>query len=236
MTCRGRYDIITICRISRGRNEFRSKNLLLLFTMAALRFLLLVCTILVPNNGVVAYYHSLEEKEIEVTTNPYAGENAVCSSVQNLLSPHLLMVEVLPTQPDTFLNVRHAKVFTQPVPVYKMQQPARLNPGQFQFDMVLVRELASHTNVYEIPVADPQKALDSWFPGFSWTPIVHHCGDTRSGDDGGGDYQHVGWKFASTNGETFYALLVQVDERRKKNSIAVGGFKAAEWMLRGITI
>lgn len=196
--------------------------------MTVLRLLFLVlCTTLLAPSSAYFYTPSLEEQEIQVTTNPHCNkeETAACS-VDHLLSPHLLIPYTLPTQQDTFLTIRHAKVFTQPVPVYTMKQPARLNPGQLQFDIVLVRDLATRKHVYEVPV-DPKASMDSWFPGYFWTPIAHHCAD-------GGSYQHVGWKFARDDGDTFYALLVNVDERRQQDPIHVGGFKAAAWMMERI--
>ena len=188
-------------------------------------FLLVLFTTLFTKSSGLVYRSSLEEQEIEVTTNPYGPGAESCSSVQNLLSPHLLMTQTLPTQMDTFRKIRHAKVLTQPVPVYTMQQPERLSPRQLSFDLVLVRDLASHEQVHVVPV-DPEKGMDSWFPGYSWEPLVHDCG---------GSYQHVGWKFTS-NDSSFYALLVHVDERRQKNPIRVGGFQAAGWMLQGIKV
>ena len=216
-------------RREQTKNNGKTHNTL---TMLCTRFLLLLCTILVQHSLGYFYNPSLEEKEIEVATNPHvplqdAATEPGCT-VQHLLSPHLLITNTLPTQQDTFLRIRNAKVFTQPVPVYSMQQPARLNPGQLQFDIVLVRDLASHSNVYETPVS-PHASTDSWFPGYSWTPIVHYC----SSQEGG--YKHVGWKFVGSSGDKFYALLVNVDERRQKNPIAVGGFKAANWMMNALT-
>lgn len=211
---------------SRSRTEKRSDTM-----TATVRFFLLLCALLVPTSTCFFQTLSLEEQEIEVTTNPYCSnaetKEASACSVQHLLSPHLLITHTYPTQHDTFMNIRHPKIFTQPVPVYTMKQPARLNPGQLQFDLVLVRDLASHENIYEIPI-NVEKAMDSWFPGYSWTPIVFLCGN--------GSQQHVGWKFTSNNhdGSYFYALLVTVDERRQQDPIHVGGFKAAVWMMERI--
>ena len=201
-------------------------------TMTALRFLLLLCVALalLPISSGFFQTLSLEENEIEVTTNPHSFHEecdtfAACS-VQHLLSPHLLITHTFPTQQDTFLYIRSAKVFTWPIPVYTMKQPARLNPGQLQFDIVLVRDLASHEKVYETPV-DPRASTDSWFPGYSWTPIVYYC----SSDS----YQHVGWKFIANSGDSkFYALLVNVDEQRQQDPIRVGGFKTAALMMEQI--
>jgi hypothetical protein len=196
-------------------------------------FFLVLCTILPFPSSAYIYSPSLEEQEIEVTTNPHIfqderGAPPLCSlDVQHLLSPHLLMTHLVPTQQDTFLNIRHAKVFTQPVPVYTMKQPARLNPAELKFDLVLVRDLMTHDGVMEIPV-DLQASMDSWFPEHHWTPIVHKCTSSDA------PYQHVGWKFARDSGETFYALLVQVDERRQHDPILVRGFKAAAWMMERI--
>jgi hypothetical protein len=63
----------------------------------------------------------------------------------------------------------------------------------------------THDGVVGIPV-DPQASMDSWFPGYHWTPIVHKCTSSDA------PYQQMGWKFAQDSGETFYALLVQVHE------------------------
>ena len=140
-------------------------------------FFLVLCTLLPSPLSAYIYSPSLEEQEIEVTTNPHIFQDEVkgtpplCLSVQHLLSPHLLMTHTLPTQQDTILNIRHAKVFTQPVPVYTMKQPARLNPSELKFDFVVVHDLMTKDGVVEIPV-DPQASMDSWFPGFQ---LDAHC-------------------------------------------------------------
>ena len=229
-------------------------------TPLGLSFLLLLCTIAVAQS--LAFFQpSLEEQEIEVTTNPHDKSasndnhdlNSSLSVVQDLLSPHLLLRHILPTQPDTFVRIRHAKVLTQPVPVYTMQQPARLNAEQLQFDMVLVRDLASHQHVRQVAVANVQASRDSWFPGYAWNPIIVAIPQQEEGNkqeegaptcQDGIRYQHVGWKFTAVTAaeagdeknDVFYALLVNVDERRVRDPIYVGGFTAAQWMVNAITV
>jgi hypothetical protein len=190
-------------------------------TMLSLRFLL--SFILLAQTS--AFLPSLEEKEIEVIPNPHVvDEQMTCSSsLQYLLQPHYLLIKPKVTQEDTFQEITFAKVLTVPVPIYRMKQPPRLSAMELGFSLVLVRDLSTHVNVYETPV-ERERALDSWFVGYMWTPIVYKCSD---------NVLHIGWKFTSVNGnegDSFYALLVNINERQKTNMIQVGSFQAPGWM------
>ena len=170
---------------------------------------------------------SVEEKEIEVITNPHARElkevTPCSSSLQSLLQPHLITTQPKLTQEDTLQEIFYAKVFTAPVPIYRMKQPSRISTAELQFDLVLVRDIPAKKYIRYASV-DPIKSKDSWFPGYSWTPMVHQCG---------GDYQHVGWKFEADSGDFFYALLVQVDSS-KKEFVVIESLQAANWMIAAI--
>jgi hypothetical protein len=160
-----------------------------------------------------ALLRSLEEKEIDVVPNPHDDANqevVSCSaSLQLLMQPHYLMTKPMTTQVDTFQEITYAKVLSVPVPIYRMKQPSRLSSAEYGFSLVLVRDLATHMNVYETPV-ERERAVDSWFVGFMWTPIFYRCSNNSD--------LHIGWKFASDsdNGnEFFYALLVDINKRQK---------------------
>jgi hypothetical protein len=190
-------------------------------TMLSLRFLLSFLLLAQTR----AFLPSLEEKEIEVIPNPHVvDQEMTCSaSLQYLLQPHFLLTKPKMTQEDTFQEITFAKVLTVPVPIYRMKQPHRLSAKELGFSLVLVRDLATQVNVYETPV-EPERALDSWFVGFMWTPIVYKCSNS---------VLHIGWKFTSVNGnerDSFYALLVNINERQKTNMIQIGSLQAPGWM------
>ena len=173
-----------------------------------------------------AFLPSLEEKEIEVISNPHDRdqETSCSASLQLLLQPHLLLLKPKIPQPDTFQDITFAKVLTVPVPVYRMKQSYRISVDELEFSIVLVRDLATHVNIYETPV-DPNRARDSWFVGTMWTPIVYKCSNS---------IQHVGWKFTSVNGtdnnDLFYALVVNINKRETNNVIQIGTLQAPGWM------
>lgn len=104
-----------------------------------------------------------------------------------------------------------------------MKQPYRISTAELQFDLVLVRDIPAKEYIRFASV-DPVKSKDSWFPGYAWTPIILQCG---------GDYQHVGWKFEADRGDFFYALIVQVDPR-KKEFVVIESLHAANWMIAAI--
>jgi hypothetical protein len=119
------------------------------------------------------------------------------------------------TQVDTFQEIKYAKILSVPVPIYRMKQPHRLSLAEYGFSLVLVRDLAtSHANIHEMPV-ERERALDSWFVGYMWTPIVYVCSKNNSN-------LHIGWKFTSVNennnggnNEFFYALIIDMNKRQK---------------------
>ena len=173
-----------------------------------------------------AFLSSLEEKEIEVISNPHVRDHQETScgaSLQLLLQPHLLLLKPKIPQQDTFQDITFAKVLTVPVPVYRMKQSYRISVDELEFSIVLVRDLATHVNIYETPV-DSDRARDSWFVGTMWTPIVYKCPHS---------VQHVGWKFTSVNGaesDSFYALVVHITKRESNNLIQIGTLQAPGWM------
>jgi hypothetical protein len=173
-------------------------------------------------------FRSVEQKEIDVIPNPY---DTACQarSLNELLEPYHLIIKPLKTQQDTFRNIIFRKVFSVPIPIYRMKQPERLSKSQLDYQLVLVKDLAlgAKASVYETPV-ERERAEDSWFPGYFWTPIVTSCGNDQ--------WQHVGWKFTSLQENSalpfFYALMVNVnDDEVTKEGIFVGGMKAASWMV-----
>jgi hypothetical protein len=174
---------------------------------------------------------SLEEIEIEVIPNPHAQ---ACSSrrLDGLLEPYHLITKPLPTQEDTFRELVYRKVLTVPIPVYRFKQPARLSASQLEFQIVLVKDLARAATglIHEAPV-EQERAMDSWFLGYYWTPLVMTCGDEG--------WQHVGWKFTALQGNQalprFYALMVNMDDDEESTQgIRIGGFKAPGWMVTAI--
>ena len=186
-------------------------------TTILLRFVLAVI-LLAPT---CALLRSLEEKEIDVIPNPHDDANqeevmTSCSaSLQSLMQPHYLITKpIMTTQVDTFQEITYAKVLSVSVPIYRMKQPRRLSSAEYGFSLVLVRDLATHVNVHETPVKREQ-ALDSWFVGYMWAPIVYRCSNNSD--------LHVGWKFTRSGdvnndndgNEFFYALLVDINKRQK---------------------
>ena len=160
-----------------------------------------------------ALLSSLEEKELDVITNPHDDANqevTSCSaSLQLLMQPHYLITKPMSTQVDTFQEITFLKVLSVPVPIYRMKQPYRLSSAEYGFSLVLVRDLPTHMNVHETPV-ERERALDSWFVGYMWVPIVYRCSNNSD--------LHIGWKFTSVNdngNEFFYALLVDINKRQK---------------------
>jgi hypothetical protein len=197
----------------------------------SLSFLLALALLSLANGFMTAA--SAEEKEFEVIPNPHC-ENVCFSNLDGFLEPYYLLTNPLPTQPETFQELSYAKVMSVPVPVYRMKQPARLSEQQLEFQMVLVRDLstAGKSNIHEVSV-DFEKAKDSWFPGYYWSPLVLYCSEAN-------EYQHVGWKFTSLLDKQqrdadlpshFYALMVQMDDREKQAlGIRIVGFRAPAWM------
>jgi hypothetical protein len=198
--------------------------------MQSVRFFFAVLLVFLP---FATSLLSLEEIEIEVIPNPHAQ---ACASrrLDGLWEPYHLITKPLPTQEDTFRELVYRKVLTVPVPVYRFKQPARLSPSQLEFQIVLVKDLshAARAVIHESPV-ELERAMDSWFLGYFWTPLVMSCGDE--------DWQHVGWKFTALEDnhalspQHFYALMVNMDEKDESTQgIRIGGFKAPGWMVTAI--
>ena len=196
-----------------GKKLIRMKTTILLRLVLAVILLAPTCALL----------RSLEEKEIDVIPNPHDDANqeevmTSCSaSLQSLMQPHYLITKpIMTTQVDTFQEITYAKVLSVSVPIYRMKQPRRLSSAEYGFSLILVRDLATHANVHETHV-DRERALDSWFVGYRWAPIIYGCSKNNS------DNLHVGWKFTrrsdvnnDNNGnEFFYALLVDINKRQK---------------------
>lgn len=182
-------------------------------------------------NGLLA---SPEEKEFEVIPNPYDTDTTCFPNLDGFLEPYYLLTKPLLTQPDTFQELSYAKIMSVPVPVYRMQQPARISEKQLEFQLVLVKDLSSSSkaSIQAVPV-DFEIAKDSWFPGYYWSPLVMSCGSNG--------VQHVGWKFTALDKHAelphFFALMVHIDDRSKQEiEIRIGGFKAPGWMARQITM
>jgi hypothetical protein len=193
------------------------------------RLLVVLSFLLLPFSSAL---WSVEEQEVEVIPNPH---DAACKSrrLDGFLEPAHLIIKPLPTQKDTFQELVYLKVLTVPVPVYRMKQPERLSSSQFQFQLILVKDLAKPGKalIHESPV-EPERAMDSWFLGYYWTPLLTSCGDKS--------WQHVGWKFTALRPDQseslteFFALMVQIDEQKSVEGIRIGGFKAPGWMVAAI--
>jgi hypothetical protein len=109
-----------------------------------------------------------------------------------------------------------------------------------------VKELSKEgRNRIEVVDVDHDRAVDSWFVGYYWSPLIVHTGD--GGDGRNGDYQHVGWKFTAVddtddnnnnqNLRHFYALMVETkDPREEQESVGIRlhGFKAPGWIANRI--
>jgi hypothetical protein len=193
------------------------------------RLLVVLAFLLLPFSSAL---WSLEEQEVEVIPNPH---DAACQSrrLDGFMEPAHLIIKSLPTQKDTFQELVYRKVLTVPVPVYRMKQPERLSASQLQFQLILVKDLAKvgKALIHESPV-EPERAMDSWFPGYYWTPLLMSCGNEN--------WQHVGWKFTAVHPDQleslaeFYGLMVQIDEQDNIQGIRIGGFKAPGWMVSAI--
>lgn len=196
---------------------------------------LLALLYLLPRSSSALF--ATKDTDLEVISNPHSDVDHVAvkrsAALDGLLEPYQLIVQPLLTQPDTFQELVYHTVLTVPVPVYRMKQPARLSARQLEFDLILVRKLGSDSaasTMVELPV-DRQQAMDSWFPGFYWTPLIIKCNN----NDDSRDWKHVGWKFTANDvGDTpntqaaalphFYALMVHVNDEEK----IIGGVRMAD--------
>jgi len=137
------------------------------------------------------------------------------------------------TQPDSLIEVTTRKVLSVPVPVYHFRQPARISAAELPFKIVLVSDIdtAPSNSLHAIPV-DPAVAVDSWFVGYSWAPVIYSAGCGSSGP------VHVGWKFTnnSRGGEFFYALIVDAQDEEKTAALRVGVGALGEAIADSLTI
>uniref|UniRef100_A0A7S1VVA5 Uncharacterized protein n=1 Tax=Grammatophora oceanica TaxID=210454 RepID=A0A7S1VVA5_9STRA len=124
--------------------------------------------------------------------------------MDELVKPQLLLLDPVMTQQDTFLGQIPVKIYSYTVPVYLMKQPSRISKDELPFSLILVQDIESPF-LQEFPVDDPTKAMDSWFPGYSWIPVAYPCGERM---------QHVGWKYVNKDGDFFYGVVVKVDPTR----------------------
>lgn len=134
-----------------------------------------------------ALLRSPNEREIEVIPNPHRlnvneENHYVCgmanhNNLDQFLEPYHLLTKPLTTQSDTFQEISYAKVMDYPVPIYHMKQPERLSAAEFEFQLVLVKELSVSSKMWNIQTVsvDMDSAKDSWFPGYYWNPIVLDC-------------------------------------------------------------
>ena len=212
----------------------RQHALLKMTSLPIFLVLVLLLSLATPSNGFLVSV--ADDQEIEAIANPSLPD--VCSGnalLDRLLDPFQLITKPMMTQADTFQELSYAKVLTVPVPVYTMQQSARISESQLQFQLVLVKALSPMATraVKEVPVP-MERAVDSWFPGYYWTPLIMACG----GDD---NWQHVGWKFTALENNDvnhafshFYALMVHMDPKETTQSVRIGGFRAPGWMVGAV--
>lgn len=212
-----------------------------------LRLLLLISSLLLAAFHVSdAFLVSVaEEQDVEVIANPHdTRDKGACQAggggvlLNKLLEPYQLIVTPMVTQADTLQELSYAKVLTVPVPVYKMKQPARISAAELEFQMVLVKDLGVTSGIQEVPYPMEQ-ALDSWFLGYYWSPLIMSCGNDN--------WQHVGWKFTAVPAANhsilesnhnklphFFALVVQLDQKKATESVRIGGFEAPGWMVGAV--
>lgn len=137
------------------------------------------------------------------------------------------------TQPDSLVEITTRKVLSVPVPVYHFKQPARISAAELPFKLVLVSDIdtAPSNSLHPIPV-DPAVAVDSWFIGYSWAPVIYSAGCRSSGP------VHVGWKFTSNSqgGEFFYALIVDAQDEEKTAALRVRVGALGEAIADSLTI
>jgi hypothetical protein len=200
--------------------------------MMMIKFLMLLCLLGLAPYSEGFFLTVTNDQEIEVISNPHASKVIGCqASLDSFLEPYHLILQPMVTQADTFQELKHAKVMSIPVPIYRVKQPARLSEQQLEFQLVLVKELTTKAQAIVKEVQVPMdKAKDSWFPGYYWSPLIVQCGE--------GGWQHVGWKFTALDENQgmphFYALMVQIDENKEAEGLRIGGFKAPGWMIGAI--
>ena len=162
---------------------------------------------------------------MHVVPNPHMVQDTPPSCAEGMaLSPHDVLRELQPTQPDTLQSIATVRYGGVDVPVYNFKQPARLNPRELPFAVVLVRPgAASGANLLPLAV-EPSKAADSWFPGLAWDVLVRaDCADVV----------HMGWRFRGAGGAGFDALIVAVapdDERERVLTRLDIGVPAPAWI------
>jgi hypothetical protein len=99
--------------------------------------------------------------------------------------------------------------------------------------MVLMQNVVMDGSVETLPV-DAKQAVDSWFPGYYWSPLICTKCDTPL---------HLGWKFTPVSADaqvSFFALIVDYagDRKQQQNSVFVDvaeelriGVQAPSWMV-----
>mmetsp|Transcript_15165 Transcript_15165/g.17438 ORF Transcript_15165/g.17438 Transcript_15165/m.17438 type:complete len:221 (+) Transcript_15165:160-822(+) len=212
-----------------------------------LQLLRVACLLMLLTPTASLIFSSTEESEVRAISNPHCSRLSEDNSILTahgcdhhlLLSPHRIIVDHKATQPDTLIGVTTKKILSVPVPVYHFHQPARISEKQLPFQLVLLSNIDDKTGLIEISVPHSQ-SIDSWFPGYQWAPIVYvSCGNPL----------HVGWKFSSTTGDFFYALIVATSEKEKATAARVGigtigesvaeilyiGTRAPLWMIDTLT-
>ena len=189
---------------------------------------------IIPNPHYRPSFPSREKQNIDPTID---SSSKICiegSSLDSFLEPYYLIRQPMVTQEDTFQEMVYAKVLGVPVPTYVMKQPERLSQAQLGFQMILVKDLSvsGKSQIRTAAVEDMEKAKDSWFPGYYWTPLYLPCGDAE------GETLHVGWKFTAYGTKDpslpfFYALMVRLDPKRKGQEASkqtIAGFRAPGWI------
>mmetsp|Transcript_1850 Transcript_1850/g.5601 ORF Transcript_1850/g.5601 Transcript_1850/m.5601 type:complete len:227 (-) Transcript_1850:203-883(-) len=162
----------------------------------------------------IDYLQAVENPHIPQDAQSADGQCASCSScpAKGFLDPTTILNELVATQPDTLINIHRKNYMGVEVPIYHFKQPDRLNPQQLPFKLIRTRTI-NPEGLLIIPV-DAAAASDSWFPDYQWDILV--C----SSCDG---YQHLGWRFTpklAGAGETFYALIVDYNESRRRSAEA----------------
>lgn len=149
------------------------------------------------------------ERTAHPITNPHHHDGSQCSCPAQIINPKQIIANRMLTQQDTFLSLETAKIAKVPVPLYNFKQPARLNPGQLPFKILLVHEVGPGAVALRV---EDEQAQDSWFVGYQWDVLVCECEDNK--------VTHIGWKFNSKEDPAlhFYALIVRTNEDNQRTS------------------
>ena len=146
--------------------------------------------------------------------NPHCPESisAPRCRAQDIV-PTQIMTTPLATQTENLQKVTYIKYLGRKVPIYHFLQSRRLTNNALPFKVALMKSIDLE-DIVEIQVPLKQ-SLDSWFPFFQWSVIVcNRCHSEKA--------KHLGWKFTSSQGESFYALIVDyVEKRTERNAVSV---------------